>query len=83
LDKVRADGQELQNPIARGQYAPLSVLEKSLSDVASQIRSILSALPKRLKASLPSLWARELDLIKREIVAAQNAMAAVGPRDLD
>jgi phage terminase Nu1 subunit (DNA packaging protein) len=83
LDRVRADGQELQNLIARGQYAPLSVLENSLSDVASQIRSILSALPKRLKASLPSLRARELDLIKREVVAAQNAMAAVRPRDLD
>jgi phage terminase Nu1 subunit (DNA packaging protein) len=82
LDRARADAQEMQNKVARGEYAPIELISDCLSDVASQIRSILTALPKRLKASMPELRARELDIIRRQISEAMKAMAACRPRNL-
>jgi phage terminase Nu1 subunit (DNA packaging protein) len=82
LDRARAEAQEMQNKVARGEYAQISLISDCLADVSSQIRSILGALPKRLKASLPGLRAPEMDIIKREISQAQRAMAACRPRNL-
>ena len=80
LDRTRADAQELQNKVARGQYAPISLIGDLLSDASSQVRSILDSLPKRLRHSNPNLKSNDLEIIRRELSEARRAMAAVRPR---
>jgi hypothetical protein len=80
LDRARAEAQEMQNRVTKGQLAPVELLSDVLADVSSQIRSILGALPKRLKQSLPELQAKQIDIIRREISAAQRAMSECRPK---
>ena len=79
LDRARAEKQELENKVAQGEYGPIEVLAWTLGDVASQIRAILTAIPKRLRQINPELKARELDLIRREISKTLNTIADVRP----
>lgn len=78
--RARAEHQELQNQVARGTYAPISLIGDIVSDASSQARSIPDALPKRLRQSNPALRSKDLDIIHREISEARRVMASVRHR---
>ncbi len=63
------------NDIEEGQVAPVEVITEVLSAVCARIASVLDALPMSLKKKVPSLTARDIDFIKKEI-ARCRAMAA-------
>jgi phage terminase Nu1 subunit (DNA packaging protein) len=77
LDAARADQIEFDLAIKRGEYAPIEVLTFAVSEVASQSRSILEGLPKRIKNSLPALRAREMKIIETEINKVRKGMSEI------
>jgi len=77
LDRARADQVEFDLAVKMEQYAPIKVFEFALADISSQQCSILGGIPKRVKNSLPALRAREIKIIEREIIKAQNAIAEI------
>lgn len=70
-------GQELKNAQTRREVAPVQVIEWTLSKVGAQISANLEAIPSKLKKLHPSLPARAIEDVKREIVKAQNVAARV------
>lgn len=78
LIKARADAQELKNLQEKQQLLPVEILQEVLAKTAAQIASILDTLPSKIKRAQPSLTNSELDLIKAEIVRAQNLAALSG-----
>lgn len=80
LDQLRGDQIEFDLNIKRGEYAPIEMLKFALSDVANQIKSIFEAIPKRIKNSMPSLRAREMKILERELIKAQNAASEIRVR---
>ena len=77
LDRLRADQVEFDLQIKRGQYAPIEALKYAVGDMASQVKSILDAIPKQIKNSLPSLRAKEIKILERELVKSQNAASKI------
>lgn len=73
LTREQADGQALKNAITRKEVAPIELLEWSLSNLGGQIKSILESIPLKVKKRLPQLKAADIEIVKREIVKAQNA----------
>lgn len=61
----------------RRQTAPIAVIRWVLSRVAAQISAALEPVPGKVKRRLPKLTAAEIEIIKREIVKAQNMAARV------
>ncbi|MBO1928314.1 terminase small subunit [Thiomicrorhabdus sp. 6S2-11] len=78
LTKARADAQELKNLVEKQQLLPVEIMQESLAKVAAQISSILDTLPSKIKRAQPSLTNSEMDLIKGEIIRAQNLAAQSG-----
>lgn len=78
LTKARADAQELKNLQDKQQLLPVEIMRESLAKVSAQITSILDTLPSKIKRAHPSLNNSEMDLIKSEIVRAQNLAAQSG-----
>ena len=64
--------------IKRGEYAPIrgAAICRRRHGRANQIH-ISKALPKRIKNSMPSLRAREMKILERELVKAGNAIAEI------
>jgi len=77
LDRLRGDQVEFELAIKRGEYAPVDALAYAVGDMAGQIRSIFEGIPKRIKQSLPSLRAREIKILERELVKAMNCAAEI------
>jgi len=73
LDRVRADQVEFDLAIKRGDYAPIDHLRFAISDFASQSRAIFEGIPKKVKHSLPTLRAKEIKIIEKEIIKARNS----------
>ncbi|USD19799.1 terminase small subunit [Microbulbifer variabilis] len=77
LSKQRADKLELENEIARGKQLPIGIQGLVLSKIADRMAAALDAIPGKIKRKEPGLSASSLDLVRREIVKAQNAAADV------
>jgi phage terminase Nu1 subunit (DNA packaging protein) len=77
LDSLRADQIEFELAIKRGDYAPIEALRYAVGDMASQIKAIFEGIPKRIKNSLPTLRAREIKILERELVKAGNAVSEI------
>ena len=77
LASEQADRCALENQIKRSEYAPIEALQFAIADFAGQAKSIFEGLPKRIKNSLPSLRAREIKILEREIVKVRNAVASI------
>lgn len=75
LHKEKADGEAIKNLILRREYAPVSLLGDSLSDLAGQVNAILGALPSQLKLRFSWLTGAQINLIRTEVVKAQNQAA--------
>ena len=82
LTKAQREGQELKNSQLRKELAPVAVIEWVIGKTGGQISAILDALPLQLKKRNPKLTASNIETIRREIVKAQNAAAAM-TLDLD
>jgi phage terminase Nu1 subunit (DNA packaging protein) len=77
LASAQAAKVEMENQVKRGEYAPIEVLKFAVADFSSQAQSIFAGLPKLVKNSLPSLRAKEMKILEREIVKAQNAASQI------
>jgi phage terminase Nu1 subunit (DNA packaging protein) len=77
LDKERADMQALKNAILLGKYLPMEAATFIFSKIGGDISSVLETIPAKIKRCLPTLPAREIDLIRLEVARAQNMAAAV------
>jgi len=77
LAKEQADKIARENAVRDGELAPIEALVFALSDVSVQQVAILEGLPKRIKASMTSLRAREIKILEREIIKARNAIAEI------
>ena len=77
LASEQADRVALENAIKRSDYAPIESLQFAIADFAGQAKSLFEGIPKRIKNSLPSLRAREVKILEREIIKVQNAVAGI------
>lgn len=77
LTKAQAEGQEIKNAQLRKELAPVAVIEWVAGKTGSQISALLAALPLQLKKRNPRLTASDIEIVKREIVKAQNAAAQI------
>ena len=77
-EKAKADAQELKNDIEMSRVSDVIVIAEVLASIGSQIVSILNAIPANIKNRVPKLTNSEIEIIKREIVKAQNAAADIG-----
>lgn len=73
LTKAQRVGQELKNQQLSKELAPVSVIEYVVGKAGAQISAILDALPMQIKKRNSKLTATDIEVIKREIVKAQNA----------
>lgn len=77
LAREQADATAIKNAQARNELAPISLLTVVLGKVCTRIAAILETIPGNVKRRVPRLTASEVELIKREIVKAQNIAARV------
>lgn len=70
--KERTEKLAIANAIARKEYAPINVLEEAVGKVCGQIAAILESIPLKVKRRCPKLGARDLEVIKSEIIKCQN-----------
>ena len=82
LTREQADNTALKNAQLRKELAPVGVMEWALGKIGAQISAILETIPLKVKRRVPRLAAAEVEIIKREVVKAQN-MAARVTVDLD
>ncbi len=69
--------KELKEQQIRRETAPIALIEWTLGKVGSQIGSILDGIPLKVKRRIPKLSAAEIEVIKREVVQAQNVAARI------
>lgn len=69
--------KEIKRKQLEKELAPINLLEWTIGNAASQIAAILETIPGKLKRRAPRLSANELDIIKREIVKAQNIASKI------
>jgi len=69
--------KELKKLQLMRELAPISVIESVLGNVGTRISAILDSIPAKVRRRLPKLTAAEVEIMKREIVKAQNAAADV------
>lgn len=60
---------------ARGEYAPVIVIEQVLAQVGTRIASVLEPLPARIKMINPSLTPEDLKAIEGAVTEARNLAA--------
>lgn len=77
LIRAQREGQELKNAQTRRELAPVAMIEWALGKVGGQISALLESIPLRVKKMVPRLQAAEIELIKREVVKAQNLASRV------
>ncbi len=79
LTRAQAESQELKNEVARGELAPIELIERVLTAAASEAAGILDSLPLTIKRKHPQLDSQIIESIKRQTVKAMNAIAASEP----
>jgi phage terminase Nu1 subunit (DNA packaging protein) len=77
LDRLRADEVEFNLSVKRAEYVPTDAVKYAIADFAGQAAAIVEALPKKVKNSMPSLRAREMKILGKEISGLRNALASI------
>jgi len=77
LAKEQTEATALKNAQTRKEVAPIIMLEWVLGKIGSQISALLESLPLKIRRRVPKLSANEVDLIRREIVKAQNICSKI------
>lgn len=75
LRNEQAEKLRLENALARKESAPVALIDFVLSNIGGQIAALFEAIPAKLKRLVPKLTASELEIVKRELVKAQNVAA--------
>lgn len=83
LYAAQADKIEMENSVARGELAPVSVLEEVLTRAGTKVSAAMDAIPTALKRRLPNLTDADLTVVRRELARARNAVAALSLEDLE
>lgn len=81
--RERAEGQRLKNAQMRRELAPVEMVTWAIGRVCSEISAQLETIPGKVKRALPKLTNTELQLIKREVVKAQNTASEDTKLDWD
>ena len=77
LAREQADAKAMENAERRSELAPVSMLEAVLAKVASDVASVLQALPPKIRRRCPDLSGEALRVIEDEIARARAVAAAV------
>jgi phage terminase Nu1 subunit (DNA packaging protein) len=83
LYAAQADKIEMENAVARGELAPVSVLEDVLTRAGTKVSAAMDAIPTALKRRLPNLTDADLTVVRRELAKARNAVASLSLEDLE
>ena len=83
VSRATADKIEMANAITRREYAPVSVLEVVLGDVARRVSTRLDAMVPQIKRRLPDINASALAMIAAEVAECRAICAAVNIADAD
>jgi phage terminase Nu1 subunit (DNA packaging protein) len=75
LVKAQADSQELKNAQRRREVADVQLLTWALAKTCGAVVATLDTLPSKLKRSMPSLTASEIEVARREIAYCCNQIA--------
>ena len=81
--RATAEKLERQNAVARGEFAPVAVLELVLGDVARQVATRLDALVPQIRRRHPDLPARVLAQIAGDVQACRDLCASVNLQDAE
>ena len=82
LAREQADKVAMQNGVARGELAPVILIEEVLTKAAGRAAAIFDAIPGMVRRRVPRLTTEELDLIAAEIARARNAVASMSLADV-
>lgn len=82
LAKEQADKVAMQNAVARGELAPVALIEEVLCKAASKTAGIFDAIPGMVRRRVPRLNADDIDLIAGEIAKARNIVATMSLADV-
>lgn len=77
LAAQQAENTFLKNAKLRRELAPIVVIEWVLGKIGGQISAILGSVPLKVKRRVPRLNSTEIEVIRGEIVKAQNACAKI------
>jgi len=83
LAKEQADKFAMQNSVARGELAPVALIEAVLCKAASKIAGIFDAIPGMVRRRVPNLDAGDINLIAGEIAKARNIVATMSLADIN
>lgn len=75
LTKNQADQAAIKNAQLRGELAPIALLEWSIGRMGAQVSAALDAIPSKIKRAVPGIGATPLEIVRKEIVKAQNIAA--------
>lgn len=77
LAKAQRERIEMQNAVTRGELAPTILMEEVLAKVASKIVGPLEAIWPNLRRRVPTLTAKEGEIITKTIAEARNVIAGM------
>jgi len=77
LAKAQRERIEMQNAVTRSELAPTILMEEVLAKVASKIVGPLEAIWPTLRRRVPTLTAKEGEIITRTIAEARNVIAGM------
>lgn len=72
LAKAQREGIEIKNAVARGQYAPVSMLGEVLAAASQAVAERFEHLPGQLRKSCPELPPVAIDQVMATVAAARN-----------
>lgn len=81
--RERAEGQRLKNAQMRRELAPIEMVTWAIAQIGSEISAALETIPGKVKRAVPKLTSSEVQMVKREIVKAQNVAAEETRLDWD
>ena len=77
LAKEQSENVKLKNAEKRRELAPINFIEWALGQTCAQISAILESLPLKIKRRVPKLSATDIELIRKEIIKAQNTASKI------
>jgi phage terminase Nu1 subunit (DNA packaging protein) len=76
LARSQREGQEIKNEVARGTYAPISLLADVLANASQAVVDRFDQIPAMIKRVCPDLPAPAFEALMGEVASARNEMVA-------
>ncbi len=77
LTKERADKLAMENEQTRGDLIPAEVATMLFAALATDMAAVLDNLPAKIKRQIPGIASSDMEMVKREIVRAQNEASEI------